>query len=113
MVDCKSEKMITQGLKLTTKKYNGRGKVVSSVIFICKCLTFFFLFYIIRLEFSDSFDLPHQVIGLLLQKLAEITGSRAYERYSASQIMKIAQTKPVAYANTEVSLLNSTILINY
>lgn len=39
---------------------------------------------------------------MLFQKLAEITGSRAYERFSAAQIMKIAQTKPTTYANTEV-----------
>lgn len=43
------------------------------------------------------------------QKLAEITGSRAYERFSAAQIMKIAQTKPAAYANTEVGLFSLSI----
>ncbi|XP_054281168.1 xylulose kinase-like [Macrosteles quadrilineatus] len=42
------------------------------------------------------------------QKLAEISGSRAYERFSAAQIMKIAQSKPSTYANTErISLVSS------
>ncbi|KAG8330818.1 hypothetical protein J6590_054106 [Homalodisca vitripennis] len=42
------------------------------------------------------------------QKLAEITGSRAYERFSGAQIMKIIQTKPSTYANTErISLVSS------
>lgn len=36
------------------------------------------------------------------QKLAEITGSRAYERFTGSQIAKMHQTKPDAYKNTEV-----------
>ncbi|XP_011141834.1 xylulose kinase isoform X2 [Harpegnathos saltator] len=34
-------------------------------------------------------------------RLAEITGSRAYERFSGPQIAKIARTKPEAYCNTE------------
>lgn len=38
----------------------------------------------------------------LLQKLAEITGSRAYERFSGPQIAKIARTKPEAYNSTKV-----------
>nr|CAI5863420.1 unnamed protein product [Callosobruchus analis] len=42
------------------------------------------------------------------EKLAEITGSRAYERFSGSQIAKIFQTKPDAYKNTErISLISS------
>ena len=36
------------------------------------------------------------------QKLAEITGSRAYERFTGSQICKIAKTRSDAYNNTEV-----------
>ncbi|XP_024938369.1 xylulose kinase isoform X2 [Cephus cinctus] len=41
-------------------------------------------------------------------KLAEITGSRAYERFSGAQIAKIAQKKPEAYAITErISLISS------
>ncbi|XP_046492636.1 xylulose kinase [Neodiprion pinetum] len=42
------------------------------------------------------------------QKLAEITGSRAYERFSGAQIAKIAHYKPDAYASTErISLVSS------
>lgn len=41
-------------------------------------------------------------------KLAEITGSRAYERFTGSQICKINQTKPDAYKNSErISLVSS------
>ncbi|XP_025268205.1 xylulose kinase isoform X1 [Camponotus floridanus] len=43
-------------------------------------------------------------------KLAEITGSRAYERFSGPQIAKIARTKPEAYCNTERILLVSNFL---
>ncbi|KAL1452995.1 hypothetical protein WDU94_007172, partial [Cyamophila willieti] len=35
------------------------------------------------------------------EKLADITGSVAYERFSGAQISKIAQTKPGPYENTE------------
>ncbi|XP_011871845.1 PREDICTED: xylulose kinase isoform X2 [Vollenhovia emeryi] len=43
-------------------------------------------------------------------KLAEITGSRAYERFSGPQIAKIARTKPDAYCGTErISLVSSFI----
>lgn len=42
------------------------------------------------------------------EKLAEITGSKAYERFTGAQIAKIAQTKPDAYNNTErISLVSS------
>lgn len=42
------------------------------------------------------------------QHLAEITGSRAYERFTASQIAKIAQTKGEVYNSTErISLVSS------
>lgn len=42
------------------------------------------------------------------QQLAEITGSRAYERFTASQIAKITQTKSDCYNQTErISLVSS------
>ncbi|XP_053980420.1 xylulose kinase isoform X1 [Hylaeus volcanicus] len=42
------------------------------------------------------------------QKLAEITGSRAYERFSGPQIARIARRKPEAYNNTErISVISS------
>ncbi|KOC59536.1 Xylulose kinase, partial [Habropoda laboriosa] len=42
------------------------------------------------------------------EKLAEITGSRAYERFSGPQIAKIARTRPEAYGNTErISLVSN------
>ncbi|KAJ9582738.1 hypothetical protein L9F63_022920, partial [Diploptera punctata] len=42
------------------------------------------------------------------QKLADITGSRAYERFTGSQIAKIYQTKNLVYNNTErISLISS------
>lgn len=41
-------------------------------------------------------------LSLLHQKLAALTGSRAYERFTGAQIAKVAQTKSVAYGNTEV-----------
>ncbi|XP_019879890.2 xylulose kinase [Aethina tumida] len=42
------------------------------------------------------------------EKLAEITGSRGYERFTGSQIAKIAQTKPDAFKVTErISLISS------
>ncbi|CAG5119473.1 unnamed protein product [Candidula unifasciata] len=42
------------------------------------------------------------------QALADITGSRAYERFTGSQIMKIFQTQPQAYDKTErISLVSS------
>lgn len=42
------------------------------------------------------------------QKLAEITGSRAYERFTGSQIAKVYQKKRTVYNNTErISLVSS------
>uniref|UniRef100_A0A2S2NUR8 Xylulose kinase n=1 Tax=Schizaphis graminum TaxID=13262 RepID=A0A2S2NUR8_SCHGA len=42
------------------------------------------------------------------QRLAEITGSKAYERFSGPQIAKMAENKPGAYHNTErISLVSS------
>ncbi|RWS05298.1 xylulose kinase-like protein [Dinothrombium tinctorium] len=42
------------------------------------------------------------------QKLADLTGSRAYERFTASQIAKIFQTRQENYLNTErISLISS------
>ncbi|CAG05334.1 unnamed protein product, partial [Tetraodon nigroviridis] len=42
------------------------------------------------------------------QSLAEITGSRAYERFTANQIAKMWQTRPQEYQNTErISLVSS------
>jgi hypothetical protein len=49
-------------------------------------------------------DIWVDFFGFDLQKLAEITGSRAYERFTGSQIAKIYQTKKTVYNNTEVSL---------
>lgn len=37
-----------------------------------------------------------------VQRLAEITGSRGFERYTGNQIMKISQTIPSEYKDTEV-----------
>ncbi|KAG5862908.1 hypothetical protein JTB14_025690 [Gonioctena quinquepunctata] len=57
-------------------------------------------------------DSPHSrrivLLRHFLKKLAEITGSRAYERFTGSQIAKIHQTKPDAYKITErISLISS------
>ncbi|KAG0367297.1 hypothetical protein BGZ54_004087, partial [Gamsiella multidivaricata] len=42
------------------------------------------------------------------QRLADLTGSLAYERYTGSQILKIVQTKPEVYRATErISLVSS------
>ncbi|KAK6181066.1 hypothetical protein SNE40_009002 [Patella caerulea] len=42
------------------------------------------------------------------QNLANITGSRAYERFTGNQIAKVYQTKPEAYSDTErISLVSS------
>lgn len=39
-----------------------------------------------------------------IQKLAEITGSRAYERFTGNQIAKISQEKSKEFSETEVCL---------
>ncbi|XP_048872322.1 xylulose kinase [Brienomyrus brachyistius] len=42
------------------------------------------------------------------QRLADITGSRAYERFTGNQIAKIYQTSPLKYSETErISLVSS------
>lgn len=42
------------------------------------------------------------------QRLADITGSKAYERFSGPQIAKMAESRPGAYQNTErISLVSS------
>ena len=42
------------------------------------------------------------------EALAKLTGSRAYERFTANQIMKIAQDHPLDYSATErISLISS------
>ncbi|KAM8731540.1 xylulose kinase isoform 1-T1 [Acanthopagrus schlegelii] len=42
------------------------------------------------------------------QRLAEITGSRAYERFTGNQIAKVRQTRPQDYQDTErISLVSS------
>lgn len=44
------------------------------------------------------------------EKLAHLTGSRAYERFTINQIIKFARDEPEAYANTEaISLVSSFV----
>ncbi|XP_061184276.1 xylulose kinase-like [Saccostrea echinata] len=51
-------------------------------------------------------ELEEKVGGPL--KLAEITGSRSFERYTGTQIMKISRTRPSEYKDTErISLVSS------
>lgn len=51
-------------------------------------------------------ELEEKVGGPL--RLAEITGSRGFERYTGNQIMKISQTRPSEYKDTErISLVSS------
>ena len=38
------------------------------------------------------------------QRVADMTGSRAYERFTGNQIAKIYQTQPDVYGNTEVCM---------
>ncbi|KAA8496692.1 Xylulose kinase [Porphyridium purpureum] len=42
--------------------------------------------------------------------VAQLTGSRAYERYTAPQIMKIAIERPLDYRNTDRIMLISTLI---
>ncbi|XP_026218063.1 xylulose kinase [Anabas testudineus] len=55
---------------------------------------------------QQCLDLQAAVGGAL--RLAEITGSRAYERFTGNQICKLRQTRPDAYQDTErISLVSS------
>lgn len=45
--------------------------------------------------------------------LATITGSRAYERFTANQILKIKRQQPDAYKDTErISLISSFMYVH-
>lgn len=44
------------------------------------------------------------------QAVAELTGSRAYERFTGNQIAKVSRTKPAAYARTERICLVSSFV---
>jgi hypothetical protein len=45
------------------------------------------------------------------QKVADLTGSRAYERFTGNQIAKIAAADPAAWSETErVSLISSLMV---
>lgn len=58
---------------------------------------------------SEECKIIEETIGGA-EKLAEITGSKAYERFSASQISKIYHTRPDVYKNTErISLVSSFV----
>ena len=37
--------------------------------------------------------------------MADLTGSKAYERFTGNQILKIYQTQPQLYKDTEVGLI--------
>ncbi|CAG2056155.1 unnamed protein product [Timema podura] len=50
------------------------------------------------------FQLSPPPVCELQRKLAEITGSTAYERFTASQIAKLSQTKPSVYNSTELAV---------
>ncbi|KAG0207745.1 hypothetical protein BGX28_001078 [Mortierella sp. GBA30] len=65
--------------------------------------------YLGRLDEDDSRAMDESSIRLRgTRRLAERTGSRAYERYTGSQILKIIQKKPEVYAATErISLVSS------
>ena len=43
----------------------------------------------------------------ILQKLADATGSSAYERFTGNQIAKVYATNPSAYEQTEVTRAGS------
>jgi len=66
-------------------------------------------------EFSGALEIEKGGSGVdvrLLgqQRLAELTGSRAYERYTASQILKIRQASPDVYlATVRISLVSSFV----
>lgn len=45
------------------------------------------------------------------KKLAEITGSRAYHRFTGNQIAKIAQNQPEIYRQTEVICCSVTSIV--
>lgn len=49
---------------------------------------------------------------LCFQKLADLTGSRAYERFTGHQIAKILAQKAESYFNTEVFSYNQLKLID-
>ena len=49
---------------------------------------------------------------IVFQKVADITGSRAYERFTGNQIAKIYETRQDAYDNTEVGESQSSVLCN-
>ena len=53
---------------------------------------------------------PFEYEYFIFQKLADLTGSRAYERFTGNQIAKIHQTQPDAYNNTEVCTLKENHL---
>nr|XP_015209584.1 PREDICTED: xylulose kinase isoform X3 [Lepisosteus oculatus] len=56
---------------------------------------------------TEQCQLLEQAVGGA-QHLADITGSRAYERFTGNQIAKICKTKPEAYKETErISLVSS------
>lgn len=43
------------------------------------------------------------------QKMADLTGSKAYERFTGNQILKIYQTQPQQFKDTEVSLVGYSL----
>lgn len=55
-------------------------------------------------------NLPVDVC-VMLQRLADLTGSRAYERFTGHQIAKVVSEKAELYFNTEV-FINSTIVFH-
>ena len=53
-----------------------------------------------------------QLLCDCLQKLASITGMRAFERMTGNQIAKIYETNRDAYARTEVANSNTFLFLN-